>query len=361
MAPAIYRHNYTKTTIGNPSDIERVPIDNLQDFYRRYYQPDNAVVIVAGKFDDAKALKFAQQYFGAIQRPTRKLNTTYTEEPPQDGERRVELRRVGEVGIVAASWHIPAASHEDCARLEVLESVLSTPPSGRLYKALVETKLATSAFAGADSRHDPGVFDCQADVRRDGSLDAARDAMLKSIDEVVAGGVTSEEVERAKRSFLNARRAAALNTSSLAIGLSTWVSYGDWRLYFLHRDRVEKVTPADVKRVAAKYFVTSNRTVGYFIPAAAPDLVTVPSTPDVPAIVSDYKGRPPVPEVAAFDYSLANVEAKTQRAKLPSGIKVAILPKPTRDEQVNLSLTLHYGNAENLRDLREAATFLSPL
>src|SRR5436190_16688399 len=101
MAAAFDWHNYGKTTIGNRSDIERVPIDNLQDFYRRYYQPDNAVVIVAGKFDEAKALQYAEKYFGAIPRPTRKLNTTYTEEPPQDGERRVELKRVGDVGIVA--------------------------------------------------------------------------------------------------------------------------------------------------------------------------------------------------------------------------------------------------------------------
>jgi zinc protease len=361
MAAAFDWHNYGKTTIGNRSDIERVPIDNLQDFYRRYYQPDNAVVIVAGKFDEAKALKYAQQYFGAIPRPTRKLNTTYTEEPPQDGERKVELRRVGDVGIVAASWHIPAASHEDAAALEVLDSILSTPPSGRLYKALVETKLATSVFAGADARHDPGVFDAQADVRKDQSLDAARDAMLKTIDEVISGGVTGEEVERAKRSFLNARRQQSLNTSSLAISLSTWVAYGDWRLYFLHRDRVEKVTPADVKRVAAKYLVASNRTLGYFIPATAPDLVTVPQTPDAEALVSEYKGRPPVAAVPEFDYAYSNVEAKTQRSKLPSGIKVAALSKPTRDEAVNLTLTLRYGNAENLKDLREAAAMLPAL
>src|SRR4029078_1872061 len=84
MAAAFDWHNYSKTTIGNRSDIERVPIENLQDFYRRYYQPDNVVVIVAGKFDEAKALKFAEESFGKIPRPQRKLNTTYTEEPPQD-------------------------------------------------------------------------------------------------------------------------------------------------------------------------------------------------------------------------------------------------------------------------------------
>jgi zinc protease len=361
MAAAYDWHNYGKTTIGNRSDIERVPIDNLQDFYRRYYQPDNVVLIVAGKFDAAKALKYVQQYFGSIPRPERKLNTTYTQEPPQDGERVVELKRVGDVGIVAASWHIPAASHEDHAPLEILGSILSTAPSGRLYKALVEAKLATSSYAGADARHDPGVFDVQAEVRRDQSLEEARAALLKTIDELIASGVTDEEVERAKRSFLNDRRQSSLNTSSLAVGLSTWVAYGDWRLYFLHRDRVEKVTPADVQRVATKYLVASNRTVGYFIPASAPELVDVPTTPDVAAIVSDYKGRPPVAAVEAFDYSYANVDARTTRSELPSGIKTALLSKPTRDQEVNLDLTLHYGNADNLKELREAATFLPML
>lgn len=361
MAAAFDWHNYGKTTIGNRSDIERVPIDNLQDFYRRYYQPDNAVLIVAGKFDEARSLKLIQQYFGAIPRPQRKLSTTYTEEPPQDGERVVELRRVGDVGIVAASWHIPAASHEDHAPLEMLGSILSTAPSGRLYKSLVETRLAASAFAGADARHDPGVFDIQADVRRDSSLEAARHALLKAVEELIASGVTDEEVERAKRSFLNARRQASLNTSSLAVGLSTWVAYGDWRLYFLHRDRVEKVTPADVQRVAAKYLVTSNRTVGYFIPASAPDLVAVPSTPDVPALVAEYHGRPPVASVEAFDFSYAHVDSRTTRSRLPNGIKAALLPKPTRDQEVNVRLTLRYGNADSLKDLREACAFLPAL
>jgi len=361
MSTAYEWHNYGKTTIGNRSDIERVPIDNLQDFYRRYYQPDNAVLIVAGKFDEAKALKYVEQYGGSIPRPERKLNTTYTEEPPQDGERKVELKRVGDVGLIEAVYHIPAASHEDFAPLEVLESILSTPPSGRFYKALVETKKASRASAGAYAQHDPSVFDVTLSVRKENSLDEARDMMLASLDEVIAKGITEEEVERAKRSFSNARRQAALNTSQLAIGLSSWVAMGDWRLYFLHRDRVEAVKPADVQRVAAKYLVPSNRTIGYFIPSAAPDLVAVPANPDLKALVTDYKGRPPVATVEEFNYSFANVEAHTTRSRLPSGIKVALLPKPTRDEEVNLSLTLRYGNAQSLRELREAASMLPGL
>jgi zinc protease len=136
---------------------------------------------------------------------------------------------------------------------------------------------------------------------------------------------------------------------------------GDWRLYYLHRDRVEKVTPADVQRVAAKYLTASNRTVGYFIPSAVPQLATVPATPDVTALVRDYQGRPPVPTVPDFDYHLANVESKTTRSKLAGGIKVALLPKPTRDEQVTLMLTLRYGNEENLKGMRTAAELLPDL
>jgi zinc protease len=361
MAAAYEWHNYGKTTIGNRSDIERVPIENLQDFYRRYYQPDNAVLIVAGKFDEAKALAFTQKYFGAIPRPERKLNTTYTEEPPQDGERKVELRRVGDVQFVETVYHIPAGSHEDFAALEVLESILSTPPSGRLYKALVETKKASRAQAGAYPQHDPGLFDITVELPKGNSLDEVRDILLAALDEVIAKGVSAEEVDRARRSLLNNRRQTSLNTSSLAVSLSSWVAMGDWRLYFLHRDRVEKVTPADVQRVAGKYLVASNRTLGYFIPSETPALVTVPPNPDLKALVSEYKGRPPVAAVAEFDYSFANVEKCTNRSQLPCGIKVAVLQKATRDEVVNLSLTLRYGNLENLKGLREAASLLPSL
>src|ERR1700686_5511926 len=99
-AAAYEWHNYGKSTIGNRSDIERVPIENLQAFYRKYYQPDNVVLIVAGKFDKAKALAVVQKYLGSIPKPSRKLEDTYTEEPAQDGERLVVLRRVGQVGSV---------------------------------------------------------------------------------------------------------------------------------------------------------------------------------------------------------------------------------------------------------------------
>ncbi|MFM7863210.1 MAG: M16 family metallopeptidase, partial [Planctomycetaceae bacterium] len=113
MAAAYEWHNYGQTTIGNRSDIERVPIENLQAFYRRYYQPDNVVLIVTGRFEEPKALEIVGKYLGSIPRPERRLDATYTEEPAQDGEREVILRRVGGVGSVIAAYHMPAVAHED--------------------------------------------------------------------------------------------------------------------------------------------------------------------------------------------------------------------------------------------------------
>src|SRR5437588_7371098 len=149
-AAAYLWHNYGKSTIGNRSDIERVPIENLQAFYKTHYQPDNVVLIITGKFDEAKALAYVQDYLGSIPKPARKLNNTYTEEPPQDGERNVVLRRVGKVGSVGAVYHMPSCAHPDWAPLSVLAGIISQQPNGRLYKALVESKKATSAnaFAG---------------------------------------------------------------------------------------------------------------------------------------------------------------------------------------------------------------------
>ena len=124
FSTAFLWHAYGRSPIGSRSDIEKVPIENLQAFYRNYYQPDNAMLVVAGKFDPDKTLGWIKDTFGAIPKPTRKLYPTYTEEPTQDGEREVVLRRVGEEQLVMMAYHIPAGSHPDAAALEVLAGIM---------------------------------------------------------------------------------------------------------------------------------------------------------------------------------------------------------------------------------------------
>ena len=245
MAAVAYEwHNYGKSTIGNRSDIERVPVDSLRAFYKKFYQPDNAMLVVAGKFDEAKALEYINKYFGALPRPDRKLPATYTEEPPQDGERVVTLRRVGDVGLVGLLYHIPSATHPDYTAVQVLASILGSEPSGRLYKALVETKKAASVSARSQALHDPGMLEIMAEVNTKdlAALEKVRDVMYSVIDDVIRSGVTQEEVDRARQRMLKDRELAAADPNRIAVALSNWASQGDWRLYFINRDRLEEVT-----------------------------------------------------------------------------------------------------------------------
>jgi zinc protease len=357
-------HNYGKSTIGNRSDIERVPVDNLREFYKRFYQPDNAVLVVAGKFDETKALDYINKYFGAIPRPGRKLPETYTEEPPQDGERMVTLRRVGDVGLVGLLYHVPAASHAEFPAVEILGQILSSEPSGRLYKALVETKKATSVSVEESACHDPGSIQMMAEVSTKDLtvLEKVRDDMLTVVEEVAQKGVTQEEVDRARQRILKNRELAAADPNRIAVELSEWSAQGDWRLYFLNRDRIEQVTPEQVKQVAASYFTTSNRTVGLFIPTKKAERTPVPTVPDIAKLVDGYAGRQ-VKAIAseASDVAPLAIEARLQRPEPIGGIKLALLPKKTRNESVYLRLTLHYGDAENLRGFTEAVGFLPEL
>lgn len=361
MANAFEWHNYGRSTIGNRADIERVPVENLRVFYKKYYQPDNAMLVVAGSFDAPVALKAIQKYFGSIPRPTRKLSTTYTEEPAQDGERLVTLRRVGDVAIVGTLFHIASGAHPDYAPVDVLDSVLTAAPAGRLYKSLVESKKASSVSGAAFAWHDPGVLRFMAEVPKGNDPQVVLGTMIDTLDEVRTKGASKEEVERAKQRLIKQRELSASKSSSIAIELSEWAAQGDWRLYFLYRDRIEKVTPEQVHEVAQKYLKRTNRTVGMYIPTEKPERTTIPQTPDLAKMIGNYKGRAAVATGEVFDVSPENIESRTKRLTLSSGVKAALLSKKTRSETVNLKLTLHYGNEKNLNGKATLCEFLPSL
>ncbi len=347
FATAYIWHNYGKTTIGARSDIENVPIERLQAFYKKYYQPDNAVLLVGGKIDEAKTLAMVNQYFGVIPRPARVLPKVYTEEPTQDGERAVTVRRVGDVQVVMAGYHVPAGSHQDAAAVSVLAQILADTPSGRLHKALVETKKASSVSSFPVLFGEPSLLIFGAEVRQEASLDEARNALLATVEEITKTPPTKEEVERARNQIL---KQVELNLSSaerVGLELSEWVGMGDWRLLFINRDRLRKVTPEDVQRVAAAYLKPSNRTLGQFVPTPKPDRAEIPPTPDVAALVKDYKGDAAVAAGEAFDPSPANIDARTTRVTA-GGLKLALLPKKTRGNTVVAMMTLRFGDEKSL-------------
>ena len=350
MSTAFLWHNYGRSTIGARSDIENVPIERLQAFYRKYYQPDNAVLVIAGKFDQDKALAWVNELFGVIPKPTRVLETTYTAEPSQDGEREVVLRRVGDTQQLMVGYHIASASHPDSSVFDVLAFVLSNAPSGRLYKALVESKLATRADASEYELHDPGMLLLSAEMLKTQDFQVVEDTLFRVVDNLVKEPPTEEEVNRAKNNILKNFELAMNNTASIARALSENIASGDWRLRFLDRDQIEKVTPADVVRVAETYLLPSNRTIARFFPAPeTPKRAEVPANRDLVSALNGYVGKPPVQEGEAFDPSPANIESRVTRTTLPSGLKLVMLPKKTRGGTVVATMQFHWGSLDTLK------------
>jgi zinc protease len=361
-ATAFLWHNYGKSTIGSRQDIEKVPIDRLAAFYHKYYQPDNAVLAIAGKIDESKALQYVAETCGRIPRPTRKLDETYTVEPVQDGQRYVELRRVGEGQEIIMAYHAPAAGHPDSAALAVLSGIMTGggggrggrgggggPSTGRLTKALVDNKLANSASMRAEQLHDPGLIQLSASLSPDQSIDAARKAMTETLAGVIAEPPTREEVERVKTRLLRSMEDRfQADAQQMGLGLTTPISQGDWRLMFLEYDRVKGVTPEDLVRVARNYFKDSNLTVGVFIPTAAPDRSPIPATPDLGSLFTNYKSSVVVSRAEEFDPTPANIEKRLVRSRLANGMKVAMLPKKMAGGMVSAAIELHFGDAQTL-------------
>ncbi len=339
-----------------------MPIENLQDFYRKHYQPDNAMVVVAGKFDEAKALKGVA---GVLRRHPAAQAQARARPTPKSRRRTASGSSCcgawATWAAVGVAYHIPAGRHPDFAAIDILSTALTSQPYGRLYKQLVETKKAASVSGGAAALHDPGLVTFNATVRRDGSLEEVRDLLTAALEAVAKDGLPKEDIERAKRETLTDIEREATNTTRFAVSLSDWAAAGDWRLFFLHRDRVEKVTADDVKAVAAKYLQRNNRTVGLYIPTEKPERAPIPTAPPAQELVAKYTGRAGTAEGEIFDPAWANIESRTRRSTLPSGTRLALLPKKTRGQEVHLELLLKFGDEETLKSVRDALPYVAPL
>ena len=260
-----------------------------------------------------------------------------------------------------AAYHSAPGSHEDYAALTILGSVLADAPAGRLYKALVEPGKAAVVFPAQLQLQDAGVVGFATQVRDGTPLDPALDLLIDTVEKPTARPVTSEELERARAQILKQIDLSLNNSEQVGLTLSDWEGMGDWRLLFINRDRLRKVSVADVNRVWATYFKSSNRTVGKFIPTKNPERVESPARPDVIAMVKDYQGDAARAEGEEFDASPANIEARTTRHELPGGLKIAMLPKKTRGGSVFVGLALRFGDLKSLANQGEVPTFATAL
>lgn len=345
-------HNYGLSTIGSKEDIERVKTPQLRRFYEKYYQPDNAVLVVAGKFDEAKAIGFIEQYFSVIPKPTRVLDEILTVEPAQDGEKYIEVKRNGDSKHIQMAYHTASYADKDFAALEALEHILNNDPSGYLHQALVETQKVSSLWAFSPTVRDASFMLFNFDVPNDKDQVKTLAEIKAEIAKIGDINYTQEDLDRAKTSLLKDIESLQNNTIGTAINLTEIIGSGDYRLGYLHRDNVENLTLEDIKRVAKKYFKDNNRTVGLFIPTK--DEVRVKPTEflntDINALVKDYEGKEKSHDIREFAPTIANLEQNYTSGQLSNGMKYGIIDKDLKGEKVNISISIPVGNQKDLHN-----------
>jgi zinc protease len=353
-------HNYGHPTIGSRADIEGVPIERLQKFYHTYYQPDNAALIVTGKFEPKATLAYIEKVFGVIPKPTRILPNLYTAEPPQDGMREVTLRRSGSQQVLDEAFHVPADAHPDSVALSLLTSLLNERPAGLLYKRLVETKLAVSASVELEAMYDPGFLMISVTLPKDGDLAAVRRELDAILQTVRSQDFSQEELERVRNDQFNGYERLLNSSPDMASNLSENVAVGDWRLLFWDRDLLKKVSVADVKRVANAYLIDSNLTVGTYIPDDKPLRAVITPAPQVDGLLAGYTGQAAVAEGENFDATPKNIESRVKRGSAGS-IKTAYLVKKTKGDRISGLIELHFGSLESLKNKSEIGQYTAAL
>ncbi|MBC7932612.1 MAG: insulinase family protein [Rubrivivax sp.] len=284
-ATAFREHPYHHPTIGWRADVENVPTARLKEFYDTFYHPNNATAVVVGDFDRGDALELVAKHFGAIPASALPIPEVYTDEPQQEGERRVVVRRAGELPLVQFAFRAPAAlghtgvlSNAELAEraaapprandifpLAVLAAALGNGVTSRLYQALVETELAVNVDARVDQFRDPGLFNVYAT--------ASPGVEPRRIEEVIgrelaraAEDMSDAEVGKAKRQLAAHVAYKRDGTHNVAMQMSEAEAVADWRFFKDYAKNVARVTADDVRRVAARYFDEDNRTIGFFIP-----------------------------------------------------------------------------------------------
>lgn len=265
-AAAFMAHPYHHPTIGWKSDIEAVSIERLKAFYDEFYWPNNATVSIVGGFDEKATLTQVVKEFGRHPKSPHEIKDAYTEEPPQQGARRVEVRRAGP-NIVGVAHKIPEATHKDSPALIVLSSILADGKTSRLYRSLVDVALATDATVYCNQFKDPSLFETLITLAPKVSHERIEGIVLQEYAKIGKKGVSAEELKSAKRSIRSQMAQKRDGAYAFLASLNEDLAVGDWTRFATLPDAIQKVTAADVRRVAGRYFVASQSTIGHFISA----------------------------------------------------------------------------------------------
>ena len=351
MALTFPNHGYGRSVLGNLTDIENVSIAKLQTFYKTWYRPDNAVLVVSGRFDTAQTLAHIQQVFGKIVTPTVPLPKLYTREPVQDGPREATIRRVGGEPQTMMSWRAAPAAHVDDAALDVVAYTLANGRSGRFREAVTKNAMGTSPAAFHLSMAQYGLFNVMVQPSSTEQFDPLRNLLQKHIDDIAQTGIATAELASAQTFYNKLQNDIKNSAESMGATLASAAALGDWRLIFWSRDNLAKLTTDDTKRVAAAYLVPANQVRINYEPDVAPK-----RAPDAIAqSLADYIAKPAAsiktaetavafPELERFEATSSEMDKRTVRSQLAVGTKVALLARPAVGDAIQGTLRLRWGN-----------------
>ncbi|GAC1408862.1 MAG: pitrilysin family protein [Candidatus Velthaea sp.] len=262
-------HPYKRGVIGDPANLRAATLEDVVHFHQTYYRPDNAVLVVVGDFNPAQADAWIDTYFGAVAKPAGEVPRVSMSEPPQTSERGYTYTAANvPLPAVDYAYHVPAARAGDSAALDVAETLLGAGKSSRLSQSLVYTKqIATSAYASADLREQPGLFQFRAILTKGKSVADARAALDAEIARLQSEPVTAAELERAKTQIASAFVRGRQTYNGIALALvRAAVERDDPGAVNKDLGRYQAVTAADVQRIATTYFTSANRTVVEYLP-----------------------------------------------------------------------------------------------
>lgn len=263
-AVSFIAHPYRWPTIGWRSDIQNITKAETQEYFKRYYAPNNAVIVMVGDFNPDDAIKLVEQYFGDISGQSSPPQVK-TVEPEQRGERRVEIEFESNP-YLSIAYHVPSVGHPDLYALNVLSSLLSDGRTSRLYRSLVENKrIAIMAHAFCEISRYPDLFAFIAAPRAPHTAEEVESAIYEEIEKIKMTPPSDWEIQKIKNQ-LEAEFIRGLNSASgLANEIGQFEVLSDWQYINTFMDKLAQVTAEDVVRVAKKYLTKNNRTVATIV------------------------------------------------------------------------------------------------
>jgi zinc protease len=346
MSAAYEFHPYGRTVIGTETDLANVQPAQLQDFYHRYYRPDNAVLIVTGQFDEQALLGDIAAAFADVAQPKTPIAQAYTLDRAQQGEREVHLRRAGGVPLMYLGYHMPVGAAREAVAMAALALMLTRQPDGPLYEALVKPGIAVSVYGYPVALQDPGLVQFGATLADESRREEAWRIMRDMLEDTLP--LSAESLARTKQDFANSRREVLESPESLGLALTEAVALGDWRLFFAQGDWMEDLTLEEVQAVGRNFLVRDNRTLAWYVPTTDPRRAPEPARVDVARLLADHPWRQQEAFQADFALTPQSIAERTVTGRTASGIDYALLPRRTRSDRVTVSLRLQWGDLASL-------------